>query len=379
MIYLTFNDAPGGVYYSQVIGVCKYLQDDVGGNVNLVSIISARNFAEERKKIKSRFPSAIVLPAFPKMANWQRNAMTLKIASYRMHDRCLMARGALAAGLGLRLRKMGTLDKVVYDGRGAVAAEWDEYSVGSGTGLEDYIFDIEKHAVLDSDFRIAVSGKLVDHWREAFGYAQDAHAVIPCTLNAASIAELDDTKTTKKRRTEMGYQDRDIVLVYSGSSAGWQSFEVLDNMLTAIMEKNNATKVLFLAKIELDRLTCYQRFPGRIRQDWVSPDQVVQSISACDYGLMIREQSVTNQVAAPTKFAEYLAAGLPVLISPGIGDYSHFVEQNDCGFIVPSLEEARQLPLQPVPHDRKLTMQNLARKYFSKEIYAKEYTQLTQL
>jgi hypothetical protein len=71
MIYLTFNDAPGGVYYSQVIGVCKYLQDDVGVNVKLISCISSRNFARERRKIKSRFPLAIVLPAYPKLSNWQ--------------------------------------------------------------------------------------------------------------------------------------------------------------------------------------------------------------------------------------------------------------------------------------------------------------------
>ena len=53
----------------------------------------------------------------------------------------------------------------------------------------------------------------------------------------------------------------------------------------------------------------------------------------CDYGLIIRDESITNQVSSPVKFAEYLYAGLKIIISSNIGDYSKFVLDNDCGFL----------------------------------------------
>lgn len=39
-----------------------------------------------------------------------------------------------------------------------------------------------------------------------------------------------------------------------------------------------------------------------------------------------------NNVASPTKFAEYMLCGLPVLISEGVGDYTKFVEETKTGF-----------------------------------------------
>jgi hypothetical protein len=41
-----------------------------------------------------------------------------------------------------------------------------------------------------------------------------------------------------------------------------------------------------------------------------------------------------NNVASPTKFAEYMLAGLPTIISPGVGDYTEFVTEKKLGFVV---------------------------------------------
>ncbi|HET6992692.1 MAG TPA: hypothetical protein VFJ43_15265, partial [Bacteroidia bacterium] len=61
ILYLTFNDAPGGIFSGQVIDVCLYWKE-LGFDVNLVSFISIRNFSANKNKIRSLFPGAIVLP-----------------------------------------------------------------------------------------------------------------------------------------------------------------------------------------------------------------------------------------------------------------------------------------------------------------------------
>jgi glycosyltransferase involved in cell wall biosynthesis len=46
-----------------------------------------------------------------------------------------------------------------------------------------------------------------------------------------------------------------------------------------------------------------------------------------------------NRLAAPTKFAEYVLCGLPVLISPDIGDYSEYVAANEAGLVISPEDE----------------------------------------
>jgi hypothetical protein len=81
-----------------------------------------------------------------------------------------------------------------------------------------------------------------------------------------------------------------------------------------------------------------------------------------DYGILIREQSVTNQVASPVKFAEYLACGLQVLISEGIGDFTDFVKQQNCGKIF-----NENIKIEPIPFTQKAKNHQLALQYFVKE------------
>ena len=77
-------------------------------------------------------------------------------------------------------------------------------------------------------------------------------------------------------------------------------------------------------------------YPERIIQRHVSSDDVVHYLDIADYGLLIRENSITNKVASPVKCAEYLSRGLKVIISSDIGDYSEEIENNNLGFIYKS-------------------------------------------
>ena len=86
---------------------------------------------------------------------------------------------------------------------------------------------------------------------------------------------------------------------------------------------------------------------------------------AADYGLLIRENSFTNQVASPVKFAEYLCCGLPVIISERLGDYSEFVEKNGCGYIIKDNVQCIS-KIKKVSLEEKEKCFNLANIYYSK-------------
>ena len=63
---------------------------------------------------------------------------------------------------------------------------------------------------------------------------------------------------------------------------------------------------------------------------------------------MLRNDDEVNQVASPLKLGEYLASGLPVVTSPGIGEFSELVSRNRLGVLIPpvpsgpSIKECRE-------------------------------------
>ena len=64
------------------------------------------------------------------------------------------------------MRDRGLVKRVCFDGRGAYAAEWEEYRIIDDDALIAQFRPLESEAVNKSDFRIAVSHALVAHWRE---------------------------------------------------------------------------------------------------------------------------------------------------------------------------------------------------------------------
>ena len=275
--------------------------------------------------------------------------------------------------MALKIKRYSTAKKICFDGRGAMAAEWTEYDVQVVDSWKKSIHQLESRAVMESDFRIAVTEKLVDYWHKRYGYSEGNHVVIPCTLNSSFRAHVpsDDEKATA--RTGMGIESNDIVLAYSGSIAGWQSFPELYKYLGPFLKSDTRHKIIFLAREEENITRLMDEFPGQVIRKWVGHHEVPEVLAACDMGILIREQSVTNQVASPTKFAEYLSAGLPVLISDGIGDYSDFVRKHHCGTIA----NGKGIPnLRPSGYETRAHMIELVKKNFTKEAQTDQYRDL---
>lgn len=364
MVFLTYNDSPDGIYFSQVTDVCQYLEDTFKERVRLVAFISLRDYFVNKRKIRFAYPDSTVLPMFPGIDNWKLSLFRLnRHMIFRKKDN-VIARGVFATLLAI---KSNHFKKVCFDARGAYAAEWNEYLKSNSPTLAAQMKDLEKEALTKSDFRIAVSQKLVDYWQENYEYTDSGHVVIPCTLGTAKAEFKSDAPLTIRKR--LNVSDTDILLVYSGSSAQWQSFQKLEECITTAFDKNPNLKLLMLCRPGGEKALA-QKFPGRVMQAWVKPYEVPAFLEAADYGLLVRETSVTNKVSSPVKFAEYLAAGLPVIISQAIGDYSAFVKEKNCGMIVNEVDWSK---MNRITESEKARIKEIAKTYFTKGAYKEEY------
>ncbi len=369
ILYLTYNDAPSGIYAGQVADVCRFLSEEMKYDVHLLAFVSVRGYRKSRSEIRALYPRATVLPMAPKAKNWRWNKPALWLSLLRLRPDVVLARGPFAASMALDFREK--VKKVCFDGRGAYAAELNEYDVVPDERVKAEVEAIERRVVLECDARLAVTQELVNYWKERFGYSGNAHVVIPCTLNSRAFPSAPSPERMRLARAKMGLTDGDILLIYSGSAAGWQSLELADRLLLPLMEEHPHLHVLFLVK-SMPAMEAAKKYPGRVSSKWLKPAEVAATLEAGDYGWLVREESTTNKVASPVKFAEYLAAGLAVIISPGLGDYPAFVREHHAGMIA----DGQALKLKPVSIEEKMRLHRLAMGSFVKQVYREQYLKL---
>jgi len=400
ILYLTYNDQPSGVYWSQVTDVVAHLDALGGPRVRLVALVSGRGYFAARRAIHERSPSAWVLPMVPKMRFWRWNVLLLAWVCCWLRPTGIIARGVFATWMARRMRAWRLTRKVCFDGRGAYAAEWEEYRLIDDDALIAQFRPLEHAAVHHADMRLAVSHALVEHWSERYGWKGDDYVVVPCALGVdhattsagspAGDPAVPPTPTSagshgvdpavQKVPTSAGSHEvdpavrKEVVLVYSGSTAGWQSFALLKELLIPLLEGQPHVRVLFLSKPDANNKALQEQFPGRVEVRWAKPAEVAGILAGCDHGLLIREDTITNRVASPTKFAEYLAAGLPILISAHIGDFSATVREHDLGTV---WEAGAALPeLTRTDAARRTRMQAYAAQHLTKAAFDGAYRRI---
>jgi len=101
---------------------------------------------------------------------------------------------------------------------------------------------------------------------------------------------------------------------------------------------------------------------GDYRVVRAAPEEVAAHLCEADAALvMIRPASVARRAMSPTKFAEYLAAGLPVVATAGIGDLDAQIAEGRTGVLLRShdraayaeaFQELRKLLADPATRDR---------------------------
>ena len=314
--YITYNEFNRGVYKSQVIETLK-MYGSLGKDFKLIALLPMKFFFRNRRWVRMNYPNSMIFPAIPGLRFLFLNIIYLLFLKSGSNIIC---RGSIATNLVLKLRSK--FRKIIYDARSAIADEHKEYGNGK---KYTRLMDIERIAVYNSDFKLSVSHELVNYWRRRFEYKGRDYIVVPCcVVEKSTISDPDSS--------DIFFDD--IVIVFSGSTHPWQSFPLNCSFVDRVLLSYNNVNVLFLSK-ENDDINCLisKYGPSRVKRLWVKEDKVSDYLSLCDYGVMLRDDNVTNNVSAPVKFAEYLVNGLNVILSPSVKDYALFVQEHKCGHV----------------------------------------------
>ncbi len=295
------------------------------------------------------------------------------------------ARGDGSAYLASRVAARHPRFRYLYDARGDVEGEYRAQSAASGRSIEATERDVaerlrRRQAMIDGAAHVlCVSTVLRDRFVAKHGLDPARSTVVPCVADAEKFRP-DATERAQVRR-ELGIADR-FVAVYPGRFGHWHYNEETFAVVRGLMDADPSVFFLILtpdaeAAASLAKRTLPE---GCFAIRSARHDEVPRYLRAADLGVLLRAPDPLNEVACPTKFAEYMMTGLPVLISAGIGDCSPFVEAHRAGAVLrapdPAAAVAAVAAIRGEPDDARRARIAAAGASLSRQRFAREMAAL---
>jgi len=247
--------------------------------------------------------------------------------------RLVHARATVPGAIGYWASRLATC-RFLDDADGPLSEEYADAGLWRRGSLPHRLARWSEETCLVAADAVAV---LTDHRRREVE-ARVPHGVttLPCGVDTAVFRR--DPEAGARLRRELGLEGR--VLVYAGKSGGWY--------LTGPMLDFVRVAGAVLGPVSLLVLTTEppERFSGPAAERGLrcvvrraSPEQMPAFLSAADAGLSFRVTAPSQRAASPIKNGEYLSCGLPVVTTPGAGDYSEMVVRRRVGLVTEGLDE----------------------------------------
>lgn len=221
----------------------------------------------------------------------------------------------------------------LFDMQGAVPEE--VAYLGARASIVQRLEARERKTLRACASAFCVSRKMVEHVVQKYGTAEDKLQVVPCCVSSVLVGE--HLELRHEMRRNLGLENK-LVLVYSGGTDRYQCVSEMCALFANLANQRDDVFWLILSWGDhgIFRRNLIQQGldPQQFSLKSVRQNEVHDHLLAADVGLLLREDHVLNRVSSPTKFAEYLAAGVPVITTPYVGDVSGAVVQENIGSIV---------------------------------------------
>ncbi|NKI26851.1 glycosyltransferase family 4 protein [Arenibacter sp. 6A1] len=129
-------------------------------------------------------------------------------------------------------------------------------------------------------------------------------------------------------------------LCYIGGLSSWQN---IDKVLSLFNELLNSSKHYSLHIATFDHVKAKELIYRYVEQDKRNRVTLVNVrtslevedfLSKMEYGFLIRDNILLNNVASPIKLAEYLACGVNPIISDSLVEFKDLILDYDCGIVI---------------------------------------------
>ncbi len=168
----------------------------------------------------------------------------------------------------------------------------------------------ERTAVKRSNVLFVVSQRMLEFYKEKYGYQGDNYVVMPCFNKQISV-NFDLT------------QYREPTFVYAGSFSVWQGVDLMLDVYKLVEEQLPGSKLTILSNQK-------EQFEKKLINNgiknysikYVSLEALGQELHKYKYGFILREDHIVNNVSTPTKMNSYLSVYIIPLFSDAVNDFA---------------------------------------------------------
>ncbi|PEF91602.1 MULTISPECIES: glycosyltransferase [Bacillus] len=200
--------------------------------------------------------------------------------------------------------------------------------------LYNYVKNSERKYLHQLDGSLVVSNALADYLDKEYNLKNFKHYVVPCAIenkrNDPEIKLINREKYRKKYNVKAD----EVLFIYSGGFSPWQCINESIKTFSNIKSKSNAKVKLLILSHQIEKISPMIKGYSEIITDSVNAQDVEKVLCAGDYAFLIRKDFITNNVAYPNKFLEYVQSGMKIITTPFVFDVANQVKEFNLGISI---------------------------------------------
>ena len=249
------------------------------------------------------------------------------------------ARNHVPMAMALMARRL-TNCRLIFDVRGLMADEYVDAGLWKKGGLPYRLTEWVQRLGLRRADGLTMRTEAVRPFLSQAKAGGDTTVVIPACADLEQIGrQLGERDAV---RAELGLGERPT-MVYVGKFTGWYMEREMADFLAVARRARPGLFLLIVTQADskpmVRELGRRGIEPGDYRVLGSAPDELGRYLAAADFGISFVRPCFSKISSSPTKIGEYLAAGLPVVSSAGIGDVDTLLRDNRVGVLVSDFSE----------------------------------------
>ncbi len=396
VLYLSYDGMTDQLGQSQVlpylIGLTSY-----GHQFTLISFEKEENFEKNKEEVLKIIEGLnihwIPLPYTkkPPVLSTLKDLYVLNKTVSKLHKEkrfdLVHCRSYIAALIGLRLKKKHGV-KFLFDMRGFYA---DERVDGGLWNLSNPLFKNiykffkrkEKDFFQNADHIISLTSKGKQILEENKESSLGPISVIPCCADI-ELFSLTDSVQKEKSRQKIGLRKEDLVVSYLGAIGTWYMLDEMLDFFHELLKTFPNAKFLFVTgekPVNILSKASEKNIPGEnLKIIKVNRKEVPDYISISDFSIFFIKPVFSKMASSPTKLAELMSMGIPVIANSGVGDVNEIITSSNAGILINGFSSAEyQKTIRKIKELQtidKSAIRNYAIQHFSLEKGVEKYEEV---
>lgn len=390
-LYISYDGMTDPLGQSQVIPYLVGLSAK-GHEITLISCEKTEPYSKLKNNISNILKTANIhwqpviysnLPSvFSKKLNLKRMENKAEEHCRKNKPELVHCRSYMAALIGQKLKlKYGV--KFIFDMRGFWADERIEGNIWTlNNPIHKYIYKYFKKKEIEflklADYTISLTEnakKEILSWPDFKSQAIPIE-VIPCCADL-TLFSYQRINTEKQRGLKkiLNINPEDFVLSYLGSTGTWYMLPEMLDFFKLLSEKKTNAKFLFITADNPSTILTMAKNKGISAEHLIivkaQRDEVPLYLSLSNISLYFIKPVFSKKASSPTKTAEIMGMGIPIITNSGIGDSDAILNDSNIGLIMNEFANEEYIKtidkIDVLLKTDKMSIRNVAEKHFSLE------------